>query len=58
MHAADYAVCVLYFVGTVVIGLRSGDQVDTADDYFVAGRSMGSCASVPSDRQSPCLVPA
>ena len=44
LGAADIVVCVLYFALTIVIGKHSGDAVDSMDEYFVAGRSMGSCA--------------
>ena len=39
---ADIVVCILYFVVTILIGLRSGaNQSESTDEYFVAGRSMG-----------------
>lgn len=43
MQLADYLVCCAYFASTVLIGLRSNEKLRNADDYFVAGRAMGSC---------------
>jgi sodium-coupled monocarboxylate transporter 8/12 len=42
----DYFVCSVYLVVCVIVGLRSsgGRSNGTTDGFFVAGRSMGSCA--------------
>ena len=40
LHSLDIAVLVLYFVGIVALTIKATKRNQTADDYFVAGRSM------------------
>ena len=40
LHALDIVVLVLYFIGIVALTLKATKRAQTADDYFVAGRSM------------------
>ena len=44
ISALDVALFVLYFVLTLIVGLRSIPLARTSEDYFVAGRSMGCCS--------------
>lgn len=40
LHSLDIVVLVLYFIGIVALTLKATKRAQTADDYFVAGRSM------------------
>lgn len=41
MHAADWVVLAVYFIGILVIGLWSATKVKDAADYFMGGRRFG-----------------
>jgi len=40
LHSLDIAVLVLYFIGIAALTLKASKRARTADEYFVAGRSM------------------
>jgi SSS family solute:Na+ symporter len=40
LNTADYAVVILYIVGTIALGLWVGRRIKSGSDFFLAGRSL------------------